>query len=84
MQGVKESIAYRQVDGMPYSTFSVRRQPASEVGNLSFAATIHWIVNTERVRDWRTELRRRKGVKAERGRPEEAIDLLKQLGLSPE
>jgi len=103
MQGVKESIAYRQVDGMPYSTFSVQRACPSKVGNLSFveasdligemksksstvlelAATIHWIANRERVHDWRAELLRRKGVKTERGRTEEAIDLLKQLGLSP-
>jgi len=104
MQGVEESIAYRQVDGMPYSTFSVRRESSNEVGNLSFAeardligamksksstvlelaATIHWISNMEHVRDWRTELLRRKGMKTKRGRTEEAVDLLKQLGLSPE
>lgn len=108
MQGVEESIAYRQVDGMPYSTFSVRGDSEAaipgEVGNLSFAearglvgamtsrsstvlelaATIHWLANAERVTDWRAELIRRKGVKTERGRAEEAMDLLRRLGLSPE
>lgn len=50
---------------------------------LELAATIHWLANVERVSDWRVELLRRKGAKADQGRDGEALQLLKQLGLSP-
>jgi uncharacterized protein YwgA len=50
---------------------------------LELAATIHWLAKKERVRDWRRELVRRKGVKTERGRMDEAVGLLKELGLAP-
>lgn len=48
---------------------------------LELAATIHWLAITEKVADWRSELRRRKGVKTEAGRTEAAVSLLQQLGL---
>jgi HD superfamily phosphohydrolase/uncharacterized protein YwgA len=50
---------------------------------LELAATIHWLSTQERVADWRTELRRRKGGKAEDGRTERALVLLVDLGLEP-
>jgi hypothetical protein len=50
---------------------------------LELAATIHWLVYTEKVSDWETELVRRKGVRTERGRMKEAIELLGKLALSP-
>jgi uncharacterized protein YwgA len=105
MQGVQETIAYRQIDGMPYSTFSLRGGPPtgvlSNVGELpaevasdlirkmtgksstvlELAATIHWLTKVERVADWKKELVRRKGVKTERGRMDEAVDLLRSLDL---
>lgn len=108
MQGVEETIAYRQVDGMPYSTFSLRGGPRTvDLGNvgdlpgevasdlvrkmsgksstvLELAATIHWLTKIERVADWKRELVRRKGVKTERGRMDEAVELLRRLDLSPE
>jgi uncharacterized protein len=105
MQGVEEKIAYRQVDGMPYSVFSLREKPVarhlSAVGGLpseevrclvgmmttrsstvlELAATIHWLRTTEKVADWKKELGRRKGAKAEKGRMDEAVRLLEELGL---
>jgi uncharacterized protein len=48
---------------------------------LELAATIDWLVSFEGVSDWRTELHRRKGAKASRGRVEDAIGLLQELGL---
>jgi uncharacterized protein len=105
MRGVRESISYRQVDGMPYSVFSLRENADSagetSVGEipgetarvligamaaksstvLELAATIHWLIHVEKVPSWRTELVRRKGVKTEKGRTEEAVDLLGKIGL---
>lgn len=105
MQGVRESVSYRQVDGMPYSVFTLR-EDAHSVGQtsvggipvgsarrligimaaksstvLELAATIHWLVHVEKVPSWRTELVRRKGVKTEKGRTEEAVALLEKIGL---
>jgi uncharacterized protein len=48
---------------------------------LELASTIHWLVCVERASDWRTELVRRKGIKAAQGRVEEAIELLTDVGL---
>ena len=50
---------------------------------LELAATIHWLINREHISDWRRELVRRKGVKGERGRTQEALELLEKLGLAP-
>ena len=50
---------------------------------LELAATIHWLAFKEKVRNWREELIRRKGVKTEDGRTERAIELLEKLKLSP-
>ncbi|HSM42295.1 MAG TPA: hypothetical protein VK862_16210, partial [Afifellaceae bacterium] len=51
---------------------------------LELAATIHWLSFVEHVDDWRAELTRRKGVKADEGRADEAVQLLTHLGLQPE
>jgi len=48
---------------------------------LELAATIHWLRTKETVEDWRAELVRRKGVKTQEGRAEEAVELLRRLGL---
>jgi uncharacterized protein YwgA len=50
---------------------------------LELAATIHWLAFKEKVRNWKEELRRRKGVKTEGGRVERALELLEKLELAP-
>lgn len=50
---------------------------------IELAATIHWLAFHEKRTDWRDELIRRKGVKTENGRSEQALDLLKKLRLEP-
>ena len=50
---------------------------------LELAATIHWLAYIERVDDWRSELLRRKGVKAAGGRMEKAARFLSaELGIA--
>jgi uncharacterized protein len=49
---------------------------------LELAATIYWLVKKEKVADWKTELVRRKGVKTQKGRMDEAVGLLDRLGMS--
>ncbi len=49
---------------------------------LELAATIHWLVFAERVSDWRTELKKRKGAKTESGRVDKAVSLLSTLGFA--
>lgn len=51
---------------------------------LELAATIHWLAFVEGVEDWWSELFRRKGAKAEGGRAEKALALLRELDLAPE
>ncbi len=50
---------------------------------LELAATVDWLWRFEHVRDWKSEIRKRKGVKVQGGRLEEAIKLLGTLGLNP-
>ena len=50
---------------------------------LELAATIHWLVNSEGLVDWRSEIIRRKGVKTQGGRIDQALLLLRDLQLSP-
>lgn len=50
---------------------------------LELAATIHWLSFYEGIADWSRELIRRKGVKTEGGRTEQAIKLLRQLEIAP-
>jgi uncharacterized protein YwgA len=50
---------------------------------LELAATIHWLCFFETLPGWREELVRRKGMKTEGGRTDQAIELLSELGLSP-
>jgi uncharacterized protein len=60
--------------------FSMQKRTATL---LELAATIHWLAFVEKIKDWRTELVRRKGVKTEQGRADAALDLLKELHLAP-
>lgn len=48
---------------------------------LELAATIHWLSSVEQIDDWHGELIRRKGVKTEQGRADQALQLLSDLGL---
>lgn len=48
---------------------------------LELAATVDWLRRHERVADWKAEIKRRKGVKTEGGRLEQAIELLDELKL---
>lgn len=50
---------------------------------LELAATAHWLGNAEKIADWRNETVKRKGIKTENGRLDRAIDLLKELKLTP-
>ena len=49
---------------------------------LELAATAYWIRHSEKRNDWRKEIKRRKGVKTEDGRLEQALRLLDQLRLN--
>lgn len=49
---------------------------------LELAATAHWLMVIEKVADWRTELKRRKGTKTEGGRIDQATGLLAELGFA--
>jgi uncharacterized protein YwgA len=51
---------------------------------LELAATVHWLKFHEEVDDWKSEITRRKGRKAEGGRLEEALRVLKEIGLAPD
>lgn len=50
---------------------------------LELAATVHWLAFKEQVPDWRSELEVRKAGKTGNGRVEQALALLRSVGLSP-
>ena len=56
---------------------------AASVTVLELAATANWLLEEERVADWKTEIVRRKGTKTKNGRLGEAVQLLSRLGLEP-
>lgn len=60
-----------------------KRLTSENVTVLELAATAHWLDQIEKVPDWQTEIRRRKGWKTEDGRLEKAARLLQELGLPP-
>jgi len=60
-----------------------RELAAESVTVLELAATAHWLLEEERVADWKTEIVRRKGPKTKNGRLSEAVNLLSRLGLEP-
>jgi uncharacterized protein YwgA len=49
---------------------------------LELASTVHWLVTVEKVADWHTELKKRKGAKTEGGRVNNAVKLLSELGFA--
>jgi len=50
---------------------------------LELAATIDWLWRFENRKDWRTEVKKRKSVKAREDRLDKAVQLLTDLGLTP-
>jgi uncharacterized protein YwgA len=72
--GLKSQDARRLIEIMKSATSTV----------IELAATIHWLVSSEQCHNWREELVRRKGVKTEGGRTEQALQLLTELGLAPQ
>ncbi|EWY37307.1 hypothetical protein N825_20695 [Skermanella stibiiresistens SB22] len=61
----------------------VKRFASTNITVLELAATAHWLSEAEKVEDWETEIRLRKGSKTEGGRLEKAKRLLVEIGLSP-
>lgn len=60
-----------------------KRLSSVNVTVLELAATAHWLAEDEKIKEWKTEIVRRKGTKTENGRLEEATKLLAELGLPP-
>ncbi len=61
----------------------VERFNKEQIVILELAATAHWLCKYEKVADWETEIKRRKGIKTEGGRLDKALGLLKDLNLPP-
>ena len=61
---------------------ALRRMQAEPATVLELAATIDWLRTQEQIHEWRLELARRKGAKAEHGRVERAERLLHELNLA--
>lgn len=59
------------------------RLASENVTVLELAATAHWLAESEKLTDWKTEIVRRKGSKTAEGRLEEATKLLGELRLPP-
>jgi uncharacterized protein len=75
--------AGKSVFRSPQISAALREMQLCSMTVLELAATIHWLAFIEKVRDWRSELVRRKGVKTEGGRREKAVELLAALGIAP-
>jgi len=72
------------VNGLDEKASEVARTCANtNVTVLELAATAHWLAAVEACTDWETEIRKRKGRKAEGGRLDRALDLLRALNLPP-
>ena len=50
---------------------------------LELAATIDWLWRFEKIKDWKSEIKKRKPVKAKDERLNQAVDLLTSLELAP-
>jgi uncharacterized protein len=84
-------VIYRSLDhreqssdvfSRPVIASAIEEMNGQSMTILELAATIHWLVFNEKVRNWREELTRRKGVKTASGRTDRAIELLEKLKLS--
>lgn len=72
-----------QVLNRPEMSSAINAMQRYSATVLELAATIHWLINKEKIQSWQTELERRKGVKADLPRVLEAVALLREIGLSP-
>lgn len=61
----------------------VQRLASVNATVLELAATAHWLVESEKIKDWKAEIIRRKGSKASEDRLSEATTLLTALRLPP-
>jgi hypothetical protein len=73
------------IDGLDREVVAdlIKRFSATDSTVLELAATAHWLAVVEKIGDWRSEIRLRKGIKTENGRLERAVDLLRELKLRP-
>ena len=85
-------VIYRSLDhreqasdvfSQPAIAAAIEEMNGQSMTILELAATIHWLAFKEKVRNWREELTRRKGIKTAGGRTERAMELLEKLKLSP-
>ncbi|MDR6954683.1 uncharacterized protein YwgA [Ancylobacter sp. 3268] len=84
-------VVYKSTGEEDAAAAAIRRHFGAQLGEmqscsatvLELAATIHWLAFKEECEDWRGELVRRKTVKTENGRTDQALALLAKLGLSP-
>ncbi|MDA8049852.1 MAG: hypothetical protein M0002_07580 [Rhodospirillales bacterium] len=60
----------------------VRLFAATNVTVLELAATVDWLWRFGKCKDWRSEITKRKGVKVQGGRLDQAVVLLGQLDLT--
>lgn len=88
--GARYSVFVQQSTGEGYTCLKndrlkdvAKRLASQKVTVLELAATAHWLAEVEKVGDWRTEIRRRKGAKIENGRLDKATKLLAEVGLPP-
>ena len=74
--------AHRSLEG-DHLRKALREMQNSSATVLELAATIHWLSEIEGVKNWHEELVRRKGVKCDKGRDTEALELLRAMSLPP-
>lgn len=60
-----------------------RRFAQTNVTILELAATVDWLWREEKISDWQSEIKKRKSIKTENGRLDQALELLVALNLSP-
>lgn len=78
-----EPIEVQLLGGLTISTAkaALKSMQQRDATVLELASTIHWLVHNERIGNWQSELRRRKGIKTANGRVDQAVDLLDELGV---
>jgi uncharacterized protein YwgA len=80
LKGHSKPEAYRKL-GKEKAEELARLFAATNVTVLELAATIDWLWRSEKFKDWRSEITKRKGIKVQSGRLEQAIALLAKMGL---
>jgi uncharacterized protein len=85
---VFDAVEKEEAHQYSYLTNQTLRERARELSSanvtvLELAATANWLLEEERIADWKTEIVRRKGPKTKNGKLDEAVQLLSCLGLKP-